>query len=205
MKSHEDAGLPWRISALQKRQAETETLVSVETSIQRFAEELSNVSVDVPAVERILKSLKEQKSLLEIHIRNALMREQTAVANLTNSIMAYLREFGIDERFGRDIFTHDLKSFSGAIFHLQVFAFTLSYAKLVRERTGCVLPLIIDSPNGREVERTTVQKMMEVLRRDFSDHQIIIATIYNPEFLTQKTIELVDGVIHLGGTRGEGK
>lgn len=184
-----------RIKSFENRQKENETLVSVETTIQRFAEELDHVSVDAPAVERILKSLRSQKTMLEEVIRDALKRERATVEGLTNSIQGYLREFGIEERYGRDIFTRDLKSLSGTIFHLQVFAFTISYAKLVRERTGVVLPLIIDSPNGREVESSTVRKMMEILLRDFSDHQLIIATIYDPMLPEQKTIELDDGVV----------
>ncbi len=187
-----------QIDELEKRQSATEELVSVETSLQRFASELSRIRIDEASVERILKSLKDQKQLLHEKIRGILLKNRTAVDGLAKSIKEYLLEFGLDAKFGKDIFTKDLKSFSGTIFHLQVFAFTISYAKLVRELKGCKLPLIIDSPHGREVERDTVKKMMEILQRDFSDHQIIIATIYNPELPAQKTIELVDSVMHLG-------
>jgi len=186
-----------QIDALEKRQAQTETLVSVETSIQRFASELSRVRIDEAAVERILQSLRGQKKLLHEKIRGILIHNRAAVEGLAKSIQDYLLEFGIDASFGKDVFTKDLKSLSGTIFHVQVFAFTISYAKLVRNLLGCKLPLIIDSPHGREVEGDTVRKMMEILQRDFSDHQIIIATIYPPDFPTQKTIELADGIMHL--------
>ena len=189
------ANIDNQISELEGRQSKTESLVMVQTSIQRFAEELSHVVIDAPAVERILASLNKQKKQIEDFIRNILIRERTVVDSLSKSIISYLGEFGIDAQFGRDIFTHDLKSFSGTIFHLQVFAFTISYAKLVRERTGCILPLIIDSPSGREVEKDTVNKMLAILRRDFVDHQIIIATIYDPMLTSQTTIELINGVI----------
>ena len=163
---------------------------------------MSHVVIDVPSVERILASLTKQRKEIEGFIRNILIRERTVVDSLSKSVIGYLSEFGIDARVGSDIFTHDLKSFSGAIFHLQVFAFTLSYAKLVRERTGCILPLIIDSPNGREVEKDTVKKMLSILLRDFSDHQIIIATIYDPMLPSQKTIELVNGVVNFSSDQG---
>lgn len=183
------------IGTLESRQTENNILAQVETSIQRFAEELNHISIDVPAVERILRSLHQQQSVLQETIQKALVQEQSAVKFLTDSIVAYLREFGIDEAFGHDIFTSDLKSLSGTIFHLQVFAFKISYVKLVREKTGCILPLIIDSPHGREVEKDLVDKMIKVLLRDFSDHQIIIATIYDPCLPNQKTIELINGVV----------
>ena len=187
-----------QIARLQGNQSKNETLVSVETSIQHFAEELSRIKIDTPAVERMLAQFQSQKSAIERSIQRILFQERTAISDLTKSIMSYLREFGIDEQYGANVFTNDLKSLSGTILHLQVFAFTISYAKLVRARTGCILPLIIDSPHGREVEADTVKKMMEVLLRDFSDHQIIIATIYNPALPSQKTIELVDSIMHLG-------
>ena len=189
------ANIDNQIFELKGRQSKTESLVTVQTSIQRFAEELSRVLIDVPAVERILASLSKQKKQLEDYIRNILIHERIVIDSLSKSIISYLSEFGIDAQFGKDIFTHDLKSFSGTIFHLQVFAFTISYAKLVRERTGRALPLIIDSPSGREVEKDTVNKMLTILRRDFMDHQIIIATIYNPMLPSQTTIELVNGVV----------
>lgn len=194
-----------RISALRETQAKTETLVTVESAIQRFATELSHVKIDAPAVSRILKSLHEQKVIAQAAIHDALAREEQVIKTLTESVEAYLAEFNIDSKFGRDIFTSDLKSFSGTIFHLQVFAFKLSYVKLVREKTGCTLPLVIDSPNGREVERETVKKMMELLKRDFSDHQIIIATIYKPDppFPSQAEVSLVDGILHLDKQNNE--
>ena len=195
------ASIDNQISQLEGRQTKTESLVTVQTSIQRFAEELSHVVIDAPSVERILASLTKQRKEIEGFIRNILIRERTVVDSLSKSVIGYLNEFGIDPRFGSDIFTHDLKSFSGTIFHLQVFAFTISYAKLVRERTGCVLPLIIDSPNGREVEKDTVDKMLSILLRDFSNHQIIIATIYDPMLPSQKTINLVDGVVNFPSNR----
>lgn len=192
-----------RLASLEGRQEDTDVLFSVESLTQRFAKELSRVHVDEAVVERGLAGLQQEKRRLQALLHDALVRERTVVTSLTESVAAYLREFGIEERLGHDIFTNDLKSVSGALSHLQVFSFTLSYAKLVREKTGCVLPLVIDSPSGREVEKATVEKMMKILLRDFSDHQIILATIYDPDLPGQKTIELVDGIMHLANNAGE--
>ena len=41
------------------------------------------------------------------------------------------------------------------------------------------LPIMLDSPSGKEVDRDNIQLMINVLKRDFSDHQIIVASIYN--------------------------
>ena len=68
---------------------------------------------------------------------------------------------------------------------------------MISKKTGCVLPIIIDSPNGREVEKQLVDKMMSILMSDFSAHQVIIATIYNPEMPLQSTITLEQGLMEL--------
>lgn len=187
-----------RIASFEAQQEDMDVLFSVESLTERFARELSRVNVNVAVVERGLAGLQQQKRKLKDLLQDALIREQAAVTSLTEYVAAYLQEFGIDEQLGHDIFTSDLKSVSGALSHLQVFSFKISYARLVRERTGCVLPLIIDSPSGREVEKDTVKKMIDILLRDFADHQIILATIYNPELPTQRTIELSGRIMSLG-------
>lgn len=110
--------------------------------------------------------------------------------------MSYLKEFDLDEKIGANVLTRKLKELSGTIFHLVVFSFKISYVKLVFEKTGCALPLIIDSPHGREVEASHVAKMMEILQRDFSNHQIILATIYDLSIENRHIITLSNGILY---------
>ena len=51
------------------------------------------------------------------------------------------------------------------------------------------LPIILDSPSGREVSEENVRKMMEILKRDFSNHLIIIASIHDFGY-ANKVIEI---------------
>lgn len=69
-----------------------------------------------------------------------------------------------------------------------VFDFKISYVKLIQEQTGVFLPIILDSPSGREVSLENVKEMMGILSEDFSDHQIIIASIYSNYNFDKKTI-----------------
>jgi hypothetical protein len=41
------------------------------------------------------------------------------------------------------------------------------------------LPLILDSPSGREVSMENIDEMMAILADDFTGHQIIVASIYS--------------------------
>ena len=187
-----------KIGQLGDKLQEDKDSLGVKSSIQEFDAEMSRISVDRLAVENIIKGLREKQSLLSEKIKRTLANDVGSVKLLHESIAAYLKELGIDERHGRDIYTHDLKSLTGALLHLLVFAFKISYVKLVKAKTGKTMPILIDSPNGREVEAEHVRRMMEILRRDFPEHQVIIATIYDPKFQDQCTITLTNGIMHLG-------
>ena len=78
---------------------------------------------------------------------------------------------------------------SGAILHKLVFAFKLAYIRVITDKIGVSLPIILDSPSGREVKQSTVELMLNVLQRDFSDHQVIIASIVNFDFKNKNVIE----------------
>ena len=44
---------------------------------------------------------------------------------------------------------------------------------------------------------TNIKLMMDILKRDFSDHQIIIASIFEYEFDPLNTIEIVNRLIEI--------
>ena len=93
------------------------------------------------------------------------------------------------------IFTSNLKELSGAVLHKTVFAFRLAYISEVEKLLQIRLPILLDSPSGKEVDRYNVDVMMDILKRDFSDHQIIIASIFEYDFPIIKKIEIGDRLI----------
>ena len=48
----------------------------------------------------------------------------------------------------------------------------------VQKSIGFTLPIIMDSPRGKEIDKLNVAKMFDILNRDFSKNQIIVASIY---------------------------
>lgn len=60
---------------------------------------------------------------------------------------------------------------------------------------GIKLPIILDSPSGKEVDQANIQLMVNILKRDFSDNQIIIASIFQYDFENVKVIEIIDRLI----------
>ena len=60
----------------------------------------------------------------------------------------------------------------------------------MKKKLNIKLPIILDSPRGKEVDDANIQKMMSILMRDFPDNQIIIASIYNYDFDNPKVIKI---------------
>ena len=59
------------------------------------------------------------------------------------------------------------------------------------------LPILLDSPTGKEVDQENIKLMMNILKRDFSDHQIIIASIFEYDFNNVNTIEIKNRLIEI--------
>lgn len=184
-----------KIAELKKRMQKDATLFDVQTSIQSFDVDVSRIKIDAEYVHNMIRRLEQERDQIRLQIRQSVANNNPLVGELHGLISGYADELGLETKYVRDIFTSDLKSLSGAIFHKIVFAFKIAYVRLIQSHTNCVLPLLIDSPYGREVENRHIKKMMEILIRDFSTHQIIIATIHNLNLHDATQIELRDGVM----------
>ena len=71
-----------------------------------------------------------------------------------------------------------------------VFSFRLAYILEVKKILGVTLPIILDSPSGKEIDSQNIQVMINILKRDFADHQIIIASIFEYDLPDLNTIEI---------------
>lgn len=79
--------------------------------------------------------------------------------------------------------------------HKTAFAFRLAYISVIEDALKIKLPIILDSPSGKEVDQANIKLMMNILKRDFADHQIIIASIFNYDFDNVKNIEIKERLI----------
>lgn len=93
------------------------------------------------------------------------------------------------------ILTASLSPFSGAELSKRVLAFRFALIKCINEAFGLNLPIIIDSPYAKEIDGDNFTSMLQVLHNDFSEHQIIIASIHDEGMFDKFTkIKLYDGV-----------
>jgi hypothetical protein len=189
-----------KIDQLEAMQSKNETLFDVKSSLEKFDIEISKIEVDALATQKIITKLEKERKYLERQLVTNVKRNNPLVAELHRLISQYAIRLGLDEKYvsARNdfIFTNDLKSLSGTIFHKLVFAFKIAYVALIQNHTGVCLPIIMDSPSGREVSEENVNEMMAILAADYSEHQIIIASIYNGYAFDKKhIIELQDRLL----------
>lgn len=168
------------ISQLLVEENQTRSLVDIKDQIELFAEKLSNIDIDVLQMERIINELKKEKQNLEKILQDQTQHNNEWINDFFHIVHSYIDELELPFEMKKlMIFTRKLKGLSGAILHKLVFSYKLGYIKLIEKNLGIKLPIFIDSPNGREVNQQTILKMMEILKRDFSDYQIIIASIHD--------------------------
>lgn len=178
-----------KIFDLESQKRDEGKLFDTETLIEQFDAKIKNININAISVENIIKGLKADRKKARTELGNLAKNNNKAVSDLCKYIKKYATEFGLDEKYYSDIFTDDLKSLSGAILHKLVFAFKLAYIRVITDKIGVPLPIILDSPSGREVKQSTVELMLNVLQRDFSNHQVIIASIVNFDFKNKNVIE----------------
>ena len=107
------------------------------------------------------------------------------------NVIRYAEELGVNEGVNINyLFTSNLRVLSGALLHKTVFAFRLAYILEVKRILGVTLPIILDSPSGKEIDNQNIQMMINILKRDFSDHQIIIASIFEYDLPDVNVIEI---------------
>lgn len=162
-----------------QRQAEYEQLSfwESETMTQAFDRRIASLKINAVAVKKEIKRLKKELRNVRQAITDSTKTNNDVVNSLYQNVLKYAVEFGIgsDTTIAASyLFTSNLKELSGAVLHKTVFAFRLAYIIEIERAIGVKLPIILDSPSGKEVDQENIKLMMNILKRDFSDYQIII-------------------------------
>lgn len=171
-----------------------------ETISQIFDKRIANIPINEMAVKNGITRLEQEIKAISVRIKNVSQNAKNA-RSIISSIFAntkkYLSELDLDDTkiTERYLFTSNLKELSGAILHKTVFAFRLACLIEVEKHLGIKLPIILDSPSGKEIDRKNIEAMIRILTRDFSENQIIIASIYQYNLKNVNTISIVNRLI----------
>ena len=164
-----------KIEASQEKQA---MLFDLPTADAELTSRLASISgISAVEVDSMLKKLYADKKKYTEALKKRTKTNNTWITDAYKIISDYAKELSIPFDYKIDIFTSKLKSKSGAILHKMVFVYKLAYIKLLSRKIGYPIPIFCDSPSGREVKRETIIEMLSILKRDFSEHQIFIASI----------------------------
>ena len=183
----------------ERNQVEQLQLAKTETLIESFDRNISKIEVDQMAISNVISSLKKEKNKLEKQVTVLTKSNNDVVTSVHNTVMKYAKELDFEQYINPSsdyIFTDDLKSLSGTILHKIVFSFKLAYIIEVQKKLNTTLPIMLDSPSGREVTKENVKSMIDILNRDFSDNQIIIASIFQYNIENINVIEIENRLIN---------
>lgn len=166
---------------------------------EAFDKKIVTIPMNQIAIKREIDKLeKEQKSVRE-GIAKISRSDNTVVSSLYKTIVKYATELGIGDSESitkKYLFTSNLKELTGAVLHKTVFAFKMAYIIELEKYLKIKLPIILDSPSGKEVDQENIELMMNILKRDFKENQIIIASIYDYSFPNIHKIELVGSLLN---------
>mgnify|MGYP000933964410 CR=1 FL=1 len=174
------------IEKLQKKELELEQeinnsqyLVKVDNPIELFEQRLQLITAPKEIIDSEIKRLKEYKKEIDDRIKFSLRNDTNQ--HIFDNILKFARKLNVVEYLNSDknfVFTSDLKSLSGSVLHKIVFCYKMAYIIEIQKYIGITLPIVLDSPSGREVDQKNIEDMFDILNDEFSGNQIIIASIF---------------------------
>ena len=190
-----------QLSRAQKEQDTEEEQLAFfksESLIEIFDKKIAAVPIDVVAIDKEIKRLEKALKSIRKEISVKTKSDAGVTKSLYENMVKFATELGVgnSESIATSyLFTSNLKELSGAVLHKTVFAFRLAYIVEIEKYLGIKLPIILDSPSGKEVDQTNIQLMVNILKRDFADNQIVIASIFQYDFDSVKVIEINNRLI----------
>ena len=182
----------------QKKDDEQLSFWESESITQMFDRKIVSLQLNAVKISEEIKHLEKELKNIRKLISEKTRVNNDVIDSLYKNALKYIRELNVDVNPTLGIsylFTHNLKELSGAVLHKTVFAFRLAYIREIEKKIRIKLPIILDSPSGKEVDKENISLMMEILKRDFSDHQIIIASIFKYNFPAPNIIEIKNRLI----------
>ncbi|WP_373081518.1 hypothetical protein [Fusobacterium animalis] len=168
--------------------------------LEIFDRRISRIPLNQIIIKQEITNLEKEVKNIREEISRITKNNNTIGSYIFEIIIKYATELKIGDKNSISptyLFTSNLKELSGAILHKTVFAFKLGYISAIKKKLNIKLPILLDSPTGKEVDQENIKLMMNILKRDFSDHQIIIASIFEYDFNNINTIEIKNRLIEI--------
>ena len=190
-----------KLERLQQEQEKEEAQIAFfesESLMEIFDKKIASVPINAVAIEKEIKRLEKEIKAIRCEISLKTKTGNNVAQSLYKNVVKYATELDVGDSesiAASYIFTSNLKELSGAVLHKMVFAFRLAYIIEIEKFLNIKLPIILDSPSGKEVDKSNVQLMVDILKRDFSDNQIIIASIFEYDFENMNVIKIINCLV----------
>lgn len=158
------------------------SLFKIEDIANKFDKNILNIPIKSLEVKKAIDYLEREKKEVTELINEKSRSANSITSSLIKNIKKYMKELEVpkaEDISWNYLFTNNLKELSGAMLHKTVFSFKMAYILEIQKCLNIKLPIIIDSPRGNEIDENNIDKVIEILSRDFSENQIIIASIYH--------------------------
>lgn len=188
-----------RISAKRKKEEQQLSFFESKSLAEVFDQQIISIPMNQVAIKKEIERLEKERKNIRDEISKISRSDNSIASSLYKNVVKYATELGVGNSESvtqKYLFTSNLKELSGAVLHKTVFAFKLGYIKEIEKKLEIKLPIILDSPSGKEVDEKNISLMMDILKRDFSENQIIIASIYEYDFPNEKKIEISERLIN---------
>ena len=157
-----------------------------DNSIEKADVFFNQIDVNHKEIDSRIELINDELEHLRNYVKNKLIENSEVVTRMSGNILRYATELGVNNIIsGRKgfIFTSDLKKISGTQFHKLVICYKLAYIKELERFIGTSLPIVLDSPSGREVTKDNLDKIYQLLSNELDNNQVIIASIYKNKFI----------------------
>lgn len=175
------------------------TLFSMDNILNNLEKSIDSSGIDISQIDKIIKQLTNKRNSLNNKIKEKLIFNNYELLKFYEIIEKYSKELGIYEyvqnKGPKFVLTNQLKGLSGRVLAQMSYIFKLSYIRNIKDMYGIKLPIIIDSPRTNELSEDSTNDMMKILKRDFSEHQVIVASIYETEIIDFELLDLNDGLL----------
>lgn len=157
--------------------------ITVDTE-KKINSALSSINIDVEAIKSLLNRAKKEREGIKSQIRTKIRWNNEYISQIYKLFFEYAKRLNV-ENFISDkidyIFTDNLRGKTGALFQKLIIAYKVATIKVVEQATNTKLFLVIDSPKSKELDDKNTKQIMEFLKSELSDNQIIIASIFSPK------------------------
>ena len=194
------SGLIDRLEKEKDKEYEQMEFYKSASQLEIFDKRIARMPMNPVAIEQEIKRLDKEIKSIRTEISNITRNNNEIVSAISNNVIKYAEELGLGNKEtipASYLFTSNLKELSGAVLHKTAFAFRLAYITVIEDALKIKLPIILDSPSGKEVDQANIKLMMDILKRDFVNHQIIIASIFNYNFDEVNIIEIKERLIEV--------